>query len=472
MVGISDLLDSDVEGSQQSVDEISLLSSSVEPRSKSTVARRGRKRRPVTMPKAKSRVTKATTGAQAKKPATKKTAGAKRKAAEEQIEEDDDEIQETQAPTPKPRGRTAAKKADESETVKQETENAVEAVEDTMEVVPSPAAARSNHAPVRSRKAMPKPLVTVPGPIKARKAAQKGSKAAPVPVQEDELLESDEDEMQIDEDPPGQAMSRNNNRLATSFRRRAGSASDTERGDPNLRRKLGDITRKYENIELKYRNLKEAGVSEACANVEKIRKQCDATTQASDELIASLKKELAQQAPLVQDVRKVKKQVQTNEQELAEMRKTNSTLSASLTSAQNEIKALQAKLAALRSASVAADNTKAPSSAFKGHSAARGGHTGIGDSNYTAPMKEELYRDLTGLIVRSVKRSDEGDTYDCLQTGRNGSKCACHVPKTYTNTCQHYTSNCLLMPKRLRQPTSKKRSSCTRLSWMQTAMLT
>lgn len=37
-------------------------------------------------------------------------------------------------------------------------------------------------------------------------------------------------------------------------------------------------------------------------------------------------------------------------------------------------------------------------------------------------LKEELYRDLTGLIITSVKRKDDEDEYSCIQTGRNGSK--------------------------------------------------
>jgi hypothetical protein len=465
MVGISDLLDSDVEDQHHSDDNSDLSASSAEPQNKGSTVKKGRKRRGVTMPKARSRVTKTASAAPAKKPATRKTAAAKRKAAEEQIEDEDDEIQETQAPTPKPRGRAAGKKTVASEPVKEEAE---EAIEESMEVDPSPAVARSSHAPARGGKALPKPVANDSAPVRGRKIAQTKN-SVPIPLQEDELLDSDDDdEMQIDEPQPVRNKSRNNSRLATSTRRRGGSASDTERGDPNLRRKLGDITRKYENIEVKYRSLKDAGVSEANANIEKIRKQCDATTQASNELIASLKKELAQQAPLVQDVRKVKKQVQTNEQELAEMRKTNSTLSASLTSAQNEIKNLQARLAAARS-TPAAENPKVPGSAMKQHSIARGGHAGLGESAQTAQMKEELYRDLTGLIVRSVKRSDEGDTYDCIQTGRNGSKSHFWPYQKHTNHGQHYTSNCLSMPKRPRQPASKRPSSCTRLFLMSIA---
>ena len=60
-------------------------------------------------------------------------------------------------------------------------------------------------------------------------------------------------------------------------RYRAGSASDTERaGDPAIRRKLGDVTRKFETLDLKYRNLREIGIKEADANFEKLRVQSEA----------------------------------------------------------------------------------------------------------------------------------------------------------------------------------------------------
>ena len=39
-----------------------------------------------------------------------------------------------------------------------------------------------------------------------------------------------------------------------------------------------------------------------------------------------------------------------------------------------------------------------------------------------ALLKEDLYSDLTGLILRGVERTEESDIYDCIQTGRNGSK--------------------------------------------------
>ena len=39
-----------------------------------------------------------------------------------------------------------------------------------------------------------------------------------------------------------------------------------------------------------------------------------------------------------------------------------------------------------------------------------------------AQLKEDLYSDLTGLILRSVEMGSEADVYDCIQTGRNGSR--------------------------------------------------
>jgi hypothetical protein len=58
--------------------------------------------------------------------------------------------------------------------------------------------------------------------------------------------------------------------------RRGGSASDTERaGEPALRRKLGEITKKFENLDLKYRNLKELGTNESQSNFDKLRKSAD-----------------------------------------------------------------------------------------------------------------------------------------------------------------------------------------------------
>lgn len=64
-------------------------------------------------------------------------------------------------------------------------------------------------------------------------------------------------------------------------RRRAGSASDAERSgnDAATRRKLGEMTKKFENLDLKFRNLREVGIKEAEINFEKLKTQSEERTK-------------------------------------------------------------------------------------------------------------------------------------------------------------------------------------------------
>jgi len=202
-----------------------------------------------------------------------------------------------------------------------------------------------------------------------------------------------------------------------------------------LRRKLGDMTRKFENMEVRYRNLKDVAVSEANANVEKLRKQCEAITEASNKLVTSLKKELALQAPLIQESRKIKKDVQIHDAETSKLRAANNELSATLAAAQNEIKSLQVKLATARTTTTVSES-KVPSSTVKPVAIVRAPVSAASESAQIAQLKLDLYGDLTGLIIRSVKMEKEGDTYDCIQTGRNGSKFEDRLSHGFsTNSC-------------------------------------
>lgn len=106
-------------------------------------------------------------------------------------------------------------------------------------------------------------------------------------------------------------------------------------------------------------------------------------------------------------------------------------LQASLRDADNENKALQAKLAASRSSATAVSgvdtvNGKVSGSAVK-PLAQRPLLVGSAEAALEAQkrvLKEELYSDLTGLILRDVKLREEAgeEVYDCIQTGRNGSE--------------------------------------------------
>lgn len=103
-------------------------------------------------------------------------------------------------------------------------------------------------------------------------------------------------------------------------------------------------------------------------------------------------------------------------------------LSSQLSTAQTEIRALQTKLAAARNNSVTNDpsNNKVPGSAVKSvanRNAAAGAAAEATQAAHLAQLKEDLYSDLSGLIIRNVKKRDADYLYDCIQTGANGSKC-------------------------------------------------
>ncbi|ODH13039.1 hypothetical protein ACO22_07663 [Paracoccidioides brasiliensis] len=211
--------------------------------------------------------------------------------------------------------------------------------------------------------------------------------------------------------------------------RKVGSTSDGEKGenDATLRRKLGDMTKKYENMDMKYRNLREVGILEANANVEKLRKQCEANTAASNELIASLKKELAMQTSLAKESRALQKQLQDRDDEVVELGTKIKQMGTSLTSAQNEVKALRMKLAASRTA---ATNVECVNSLGAGSATKNGGgvlrtlmvgSAEAAQAAQIAQLKEDLYSDLTGLIIRDAKKRESDHLYDCIQTGINGT---------------------------------------------------
>lgn len=199
------------------------------------------------------------------------------------------------------------------------------------------------------------------------------------------------------------------------------------------------MTRKYEVLEGRYRDLREIGVKEAEKNFDKLKKQADESTKsevplesigsplltaaAANELVFKLKAELAAQAALVREGQRVKEQFETSQRKVEELEARLAESADSLSDAKAEIKTLSARLAANRTAGVT--NAKASGSAMNG--ASRGGCLGASqETAQAAQMKEDLYSDLTGLIVRNIKQDGAEDIFDCIQTGRNGSKL--HTP--------------------------------------------
>ncbi|KAF9630571.1 putative chromosome segregation protein [Lasiodiplodia theobromae] len=306
-----------------------------------------------------------------------------------------------------------------------------------------------NAAPVatskaRGRRKQADQSLTAPEPAKKAKAAPKGrarqTKKEPSPdppamivpeTQDDpdpmDIEPSIEDIPELPETQPlmrqdSRARSVSKQRAPASFRRGGSVASDTERlgNDPTLRRKLGEITKKFENLDVKYQNLRDVGVRDAGVNFENLKKSTDDRARAQDDLIASLKKELAAQRALAMESKSLKSRVAelsaTNKQLASEKKALHTQLSES----QTEVKTLTAKLAATR-ASSANPEPKVPGSAVKAQRAMTAGSSEAAKDSQIRQLKEDLYSDLTGLIVRAVKRGEDEDIYDCIQTGRNGT---------------------------------------------------
>ncbi|KAK3391023.1 chromosome segregation protein Csm1/Pcs1-domain-containing protein [Podospora didyma] len=200
--------------------------------------------------------------------------------------------------------------------------------------------------------------------------------------------------------------------------------SSPEKGDAALRRRLGEMTQKYESMELKYRDLREISVKEAERNFDRLRKQTEEKTKAADELIASLKADLVAQKEAAREAQRLKGQLEDSEAMVNDLQSKNAELTKALSEAKTENKALNMRLTAARTAEAAATAKNVPGSAMKGANAGSrmmGTSEAIQHATLNAQMKEDLYGDLTGLIVRSVKRDGGEDVYDCIQTGRNGT---------------------------------------------------
>ncbi|KAK4629805.1 uncharacterized protein CLAFUR5_07757 [Fulvia fulva] len=207
-------------------------------------------------------------------------------------------------------------------------------------------------------------------------------------------------------------------------RERSGSASGTERrgGDPELRRQLNEMTKKHENLQLKYEGLEELGKKQLESNFERLKRASDQKARDAHELITSLKKELAElrksTSSTTSETTTLQKQVDsltTSNEKLATER---DDLTGKLQVSQNEVKSLEAKLSNARQ-QISSGVEEAKAAAAKKPNGVIAISTT--DAQKEAKMKEDLYSDLTGLIIMGVKRNEGEDVYKCVQTGRNGT---------------------------------------------------
>lgn len=192
-------------------------------------------------------------------------------------------------------------------------------------------------------------------------------------------------------------------------------------------------------------------------------------------MVASLKAEIDTQRKLGLQTRGLQKQLKDRDDELARLKSSADEAQEQLTSAQSEVKALQTKLAAARNTAASLEGaSKVPGSAIKGGAANRANAAATAEAaqaSQLAQLKEDLYSDLTGLIVRDVKNRESDYLYDCIQTGINGSKLlnSLVIEGIFLTSLQPFTS--ILLCQRPRLITTKL-SSNTCLTWTLIAIAT
>ncbi|KAK7748985.1 hypothetical protein SLS53_001010 [Cytospora paraplurivora] len=247
-------------------------------------------------------------------------------------------------------------------------------------------------------------------------------------------LDADEELDQVEDLPtftrfsaPPSAQRINSYHIPHSASKRSASILSHD-DDPSIRRRLGELAKKYEALELRYRDLRNVAVVEAEKNFDRLKKQSEERTQSANELIASLRGELATQKNLVKEAKKSQQQLETSEAKVDSLQAQVTVLTTSLAESKTEIKALNTKLNAARAAEATATaqaqvaTARVPGSAMKASvMGARGLDQGQVQAVQNGKMKENLYSDLTGLVVTGVKRDGPEDVYDCIQTGRNGT---------------------------------------------------
>ena len=220
---------------------------------------------------------------------------------------------------------------------------------------------------------------------------------------------------------------------------RAGSFSDAE-GGPASRRKIGELQAKNDKLELRYRQLKEVGIDEAAANYDKLRKQSEESAKAAKAIIAQLKAESAAKDARLKEFRNLQKALDEKDAEIAHQKEKSAKANAMLEEVKEENKGLMTKLAAMKNAAANIESVNAakiPGSAQKPGATRIMGSAETVKAHQEAQLKISLYSDLTGLIVRGLKREEEDDVFDCIQTGKNGSKYPhlCLSPsRLYTHT--------------------------------------
>ncbi|KAK4193670.1 chromosome segregation protein Csm1/Pcs1-domain-containing protein [Podospora australis] len=336
-----------------------------------------------------------------------------------------------QTAKPAPKGRGGRKRGAAAATPEEEEETQ-EVIEDSI-VVDSPAVSPPSPPPAAEKKtARGRPPARGGGGRKAATASK-----TPSPVQEEITAVEEEETTEIPETQPAHLEpgtplpppARSVPPLSVSPKKRSSVSSSAE--EATLRRRLGDLTKQNQAWETKYRDLRDLTIPQAEKKFDAFKKSSEEKSKVAENLISTLKAELAAQRESTRSFASLQQQLETSQSQTASLEQKVKELTSQLAESKTEIKALNMKLTAARNAEAAANSAAArqhvPGSAMKGSSsgASRLGMAAAGgaasEATLAAQKKEDLYGDLTGLIVRSVKRENDEDMFDCIQTGRNGT---------------------------------------------------
>ena len=198
--------------------------------------------------------------------------------------ESDELIQENKASTKRGRPAAKAKRPAKASVVEQSKATEKDGEFEYTPTTTRRSKARINPALIQKKSTAEKSQVSSE-PLPSQRVIPE---TQPIPMELDEP-EIPEDEM--DEDAIPQSVYRRSNHARAASKqpqtlvakKPAGSTLDMERGgnDSGTRKKLGEMTKKFETLELKYRNLREVGIKEADANFEKLKKQSEEGTKGS-----------------------------------------------------------------------------------------------------------------------------------------------------------------------------------------------
>jgi hypothetical protein len=186
-----------------------------------------------------------TKGAEAKGPGR----GRKRAAAAEEEEAEEEDTVMTEAPAPKQKGaRGRPKKA-------------------PVEVEPQPTGARRGRKPAAK---VDEPDTTAGEVSEIPETQQQDATQSDLDDEDDDLTD-----VPVSRTPERAKAGRGSAPVPGSVSKRPLHTLSPDKGDPALRRRLGEMTQKYESLEHKYQDLKEVAVREAESNFDKLKKQSE-----------------------------------------------------------------------------------------------------------------------------------------------------------------------------------------------------